>query len=247
MHCRALLASMIATLSAGSPAGADDPAITILFHVRPPYAELDSQHQVTGLLAEPVKAALADAGLAAAWIEMPPARQTEEIKRTNANLCGLGWFKRPERESFAHFSAPIYRDRPTVVVARRSDDRFADGMSLQDSFRDGSREVIVKTGYSYGATIDQWLAALQPPTEVSAGDNESLLGMVALERADYAIMAPEEAEDLLGTVPDLTASLQAVRLADAPNGELRYLMCSKATPLELIARINEGLAPIAAQ
>lgn len=242
MRRRVFLASVIATVVAALPAGADDPAITILFHVRPPYAEFDSDHQVTGLLAAPVKAALAGAGIAAEWFEMPPARQTEEIKRSSANLCGLGWFKRPERESFAYFSAPIYHDRPTVVVARRSDDRFADGMSLQDSFRDGSRQVIVKTGYSYGAIIDRWLAALHPPTEVSAGDNEELLGMVALQRADYAIMAPEEAEDLLRSKSELSESLHAVQLSDAPDGELRYLMCSKSTPAEIIARINQALA-----
>lgn len=247
MPSRAFIASMIATVSAGWPAGADEPALTILFHVRPPYAELDARHEATGLLADPVRAALADAGLAADWLEMPPARQTEEIKRSRANLCGLGWFKRPDRESFAQFSAPIYRDQPAVVVARRNDGRFADGMSLQDSFRDGSREVIVKTGYSYGATIDQWMADLQPPAEISSGDNESLLGMVALDRADYAIMAPEEADDLLGAVPQLGASLHAVRLADAPDGELRYLMCTRATPPELIGRINEALAATAAE
>jgi polar amino acid transport system substrate-binding protein len=190
-----------------------------------------------------VEAALVKAGLSADWLEMPPARQTEEIKRANEILCGLGWFKRPEREAFALFSAPIYHDQPTVAVTRKVDSRFVDGMSLQDSLGDDSREIIVKTGYSYGATIDAWMAALQPRTEVSSGDNESLLGMVALERADYAIMATEEADDLLATVPELGTSLHAIRLSDAPDGELRYLMCSKATPLDLVARINEGLPP----
>jgi polar amino acid transport system substrate-binding protein len=247
MRCRVLIAGMIGLASAALPAGADDPAITILFHVRPPYAEFGAAHDVTGLLVDPVKAALAKTGLTAEWLEMPPARQTEEIKRTSANLCGLGWFKRPEREAFAQFSAPIYHDRPTVVVARKGDDRFEHGMSLQHSFRDHSREIIVKTGYSYGAVIDEWMKALHPRTEVSSGDNEALLGMVALERADYAIMAPEEADDLLGTIPQLGASLRPIRLADAPDGELRYLMCSKATAPDLIARINEGLVPIAAQ
>ncbi len=247
MRCGAVIAGLIGVAAAALPTSADEPAVTILFHLRPPYAEIDDRHQLTGLLVDPVRAALAEAGLTADWLEMPPARQTEEIKRSNASVCALGWFKRPEREAFALFSAPIYHDQPTVAVARKSDGRFADGMSLQESLRDDSREIIVKIGYSYGATIDEWMAALHPRSEVSSGDNGALLGMVALERGDYAIMAPEEADDLLATVPELRASLHAIRLSDAPAGELRYLMCSQATPAELLARINDELPPVTAQ
>ncbi|MGH6893276.1 MAG: transporter substrate-binding domain-containing protein, partial [Dongiaceae bacterium] len=229
------------------PAATDEPALTILFHVRPPYSEYDAAHLPSGLLVAPVEAALAKAGLGATWIEMPPVRQTEEIKRSSAAVCGLGWFKRPEREAFALFSQPIYRDQPPVVVARKDDDRFADEVSLEASFRDTSRELLVKTGYSYGATIDDWIKELQPRAETSSGANDVLLGMVAFKRADYAIMAPEEADRLLSTEPELGKALRAVPLSDAPAGEPRYLMCSKATPPDIIERINQGLPAITAQ
>ncbi len=247
MRWHSVLAGLIGFSAIASSAPADDPGITILFHVRPPYSDSNGGHTVKGLLAEPVTGALEKAGLGAEWVEMPPARQTEEIKRTNAITCGLGWFKRPEREAFALFSAPIYRDQPTVVVARQGDARFADRMSLQDSFRDASRKLIVKTGYSYGATIDGWIEELQPHSESSAGANDQLLGMIALERADYAIMAPEEADYLLATVPELGASLRTVTLADAPAGELRYLMCSRTTPPEVIERISRALPSVTAE
>lgn len=227
---------------AASQAAADQPDITILFHVRPPYAHYGSDHQVDGLLFAPVSAALARAGIDADWVEMPSARQTEEIKRSKGAMCGLGWFKRPERESYASFTDPIYHDRPTVVVARKDDGRFADGMSLQDSFKDPARTLIVKTGYSYGAIIDEWIKALQPDAEASSVGNELLLGMIVQNRVDYAIMAPEEAEDLLGSRPELGTSLRAVQLNDAPAGERRYLMCSQATSADMIARINKALA-----
>jgi polar amino acid transport system substrate-binding protein len=224
-------------------AGANQPDLTILFHIRPPYSYYGPDHQVAGLLPEAVSSALAKGGLTANWVEMPPARQTEEIKRGTEATCGLGWFKRPEREAFASFTDPIYHDRPTIVVARKGDARFSNGMSLQDSFKDPARTLIVKTGYSYGATIDGWIKALQPRAEVTSVANELLLGMVAQSRADYAIMAPEEAEDLLGAQPQLDTALRAVTLSDAPDGESRYLMCSLATPAQLIDRINDALAP----
>lgn len=243
----ALIVGLMGFAAWGAPAGANADGITVLFHVRPPYAYYDEAHNVTGILVARVKDAVARAGLTAIWVEMPPARQTEEIKRTQDPTCGLGWFKRPEREAFARFSDPIYRDQPTVVVARRDDERFADGMSLEDSFHDRSRALLVKTGYSYGATIDGWINALAPLREASAAPNEELLGMIALARADYAMMAPEEADDLFAIDGSLRTRLHTVTLADAPDGELRYLMCSRSTPASALQRIDDALAPIPAQ
>jgi polar amino acid transport system substrate-binding protein len=227
---------------ATSHAAADQAHVTILFHVRPPYAHYGPDQQVDGLLSAPVSAALAKAGMTADWVETPPARQTEEIKRAKDATCGLGWFKRPERETFASFTDPIYRDRPTVIVARKDDARFTDSMSLQDSFKDPARTLVVKTGYSYGAAIDAWIRTLQPRAEMSSVTNELLLGMIVQGRADYAMMAPEEAEDLLASRPELGAALRPVTLGDAPDGEFRYLMCSHATPSALITRINDALS-----
>lgn len=226
---------------AASHAAADEAHVTILFHIRPPYAYYGQDQQVEGLLSAPVSAALARAGMNADWVEMPPARQTEEIKRAMHATCGLGWFKRPEREAFASFTNPIYQDRPTVVVARKDDARFTDGMSLQDSFKDPARMLAVRIGYSYGAAIDAWIKSLQPRAEVSSATNEQLLGMIVQGRVDYAMMAPEEAEELLGSRPELGAALRPVTLSDAPDGEFRYLMCSQATSAALIALINDAL------
>jgi polar amino acid transport system substrate-binding protein len=245
MRGRFFIAGLAALMAASLSAVADKSAVTILFHVRSPYSEYDSKNDVTGVLVAPVRDALAKAGIHAEWVEMPPARQTEEIKRGNNPTCGLGWFKRPDREAFAKFTKPIYRDRPIVIVTRKSDRRFPDGMSLQETFRDPSRRLIVKTAYSYGGTIDQWIEQLYPTMHTSSGTNQLLLGMVAQERADYAIMAPEEAKDLLASIPELGSSLHAVKLSDAPHGELRYLMCSNAVAPDFIRQFNKALDPLA--
>jgi polar amino acid transport system substrate-binding protein len=239
MPWRQVIAGILCLVASDAVAG--QPNITVLFHVRPPYAYYDAGQDVVGLLAAPVSAAMEKAGITAEWIEMPPARQTEEIKRAADPVCALGWFKRPERELFAQFTRSIYHDRPTVAVARRDDARFPNGMLLQDSFRDSSRTLVVKTGDSYGEAIDKWISELQPHSEVSSGANEMLRGMIAQERGDYAIMAPEEADYLLDSNPQLNEALHAIRLGDAPHGERRYLMCSKATPADLITRINDAL------
>lgn len=238
----------LVTLAAGlialaSAARADSGSLTVLFHVRPPYSGYGANQQVEGLLIDPVVAALRALDMSVTWIETPPARQTEEIKRSVAPVCGLGWFKRPEREAFAQFTAPIYHDRPAVIVTRKDDARFVNGISLHDTFRDPNRTLIVKTGYSYGATIDAWIKEMQPHAETSAEANDGLLRMIALKRGDYLIMAPEEAGYLLKSEPPLGMALRMIKLSDAPTGEFRYLMCSKATPAALIKRIN-GKLPV---
>lgn len=227
---------------AGFAAAADDAPLTILFHVRPPYSEQGAPAGVKGMLVTPLIRAMTQAELSAQWVEMPPARQTEEIRRADVALCGLGWFKRPEREEFATFVGPIYQDRPSVAVARKDDARFAEPVALQFLFADRSAKLIVKTGYSYGGTIDAWLERLRPPREESTGSNEAMLNMIANQRSDYAIMAAEEAEYLLKRDAPLGAVLRVVTLTDAPKGEYRYLMCSKATPGDTIAKLNAALA-----
>lgn len=227
------------------PARADRPPITIYFHVRPPYAEPGAPVGVKGLLVSPVIKALNEAGLEAQWVEMPPARQTEEIKRAVEPACGLGWFKRPEREAYAIFTAPIYKDRPSVIVAREDDARFATPASLQQIFSDPGLRLLVKTGYSYGKAIDDWLQHHQPAAEESAGTNEIMLNMIANGRNDYMVMAAEEADYLLERDAPLGAALRAIALSDAPEGEQRYLMCSKSTPADVIARLNAKLIDLA--
>jgi polar amino acid transport system substrate-binding protein len=241
MHWPSLVAGALSLSLAAFAAAAAEPELTILFHVRPPYSELGAPAGVKGLLVAPVVRAMDQAQISAHWIEMPPARQTEEIRRAHEPVCGLGWFKRPEREDFAFFVGPIYEDRPSVVVARKDDPRFKPPATLQQIFSDPGAKLIIKTGYSYGPVVDAWLQRQQPDTEESAGSNEAILNMIANNRRDYTIMAAEEADYLLARNAPLGFALQAVELSDAPAGEQRYLMCSKATPADAIAALNAAL------
>lgn len=240
-----VLGLMAVSAAAFLPAQAHHLPITIYFHVRPPYAEPGAPVGVKGLLVAPIIKAMNDAGIEAQWVEMPPARQTEAIKRGAEPACGLGWFKRPDREEYAIFTAAIYKDRPTVIVARKDDARFAAPVSLQRTFSDPRLSLLVRTGYSYGEIVDGWLQQYHPSTEETAGANEVMLNMVANGRNDYTIMAAEEADYLLERDAALGAALHVVALNDAPEGEQRYLMCSKSVPADTIARLNAKLIDLA--
>jgi hypothetical protein len=223
-------------------AASADPALTLYYHERQPYSAKQSDGSVRGITADIADKALKAAGIPYVWEDIPSARQLEVIKRNEGPACGLGWFKRPDREAFAKFTVAIYHDLPTIVVARADDTRFAGTPTLDTLFRDKTLTLLTKTGYSYGAEIDAKIASEAPNLRRDPSDNRIMLGMVGHKRVDYMIMAEEEAKDLLAD-PELGKSVAIYHLGDAPPGEYRYLMCSQSVPDALIARMNQVIVP----
>jgi uncharacterized protein (TIGR02285 family) len=239
---RLVLAALVLIAATGEAWAEDE--LLIYYHQRAPYSARQADGSVKGITADIVTQAMSVAGIPYRWEELPSARQMEVLKRDQGPACGLGWFKRPEREVFAKFSAAIYRDLPTIVVARANDRRFAGMPSLDALFADKALTLLTKTGYSYGAEIDRKIADQKPTARADASDNQIMLGMVSRARVDYMIMAEEEAKDLLSKTAFADSGLAIHHLANPPAGEYRYLMCSKSVPDDLIARINQAIAPV---
>lgn len=196
---------------------------------------------MVGVVAEPAAKALEAAGISFTWAAMPSARQMETIKKGDAAACGLGWFKRPDREEFALFSAPIYHDRRMVIVARLNDPRFLGDPNIEDLFKMKDLRLLTKTGYSYGAVMDEKIAANKPTRDETSTDNFHMLDMVALDRADFMLISAEEADYLLSQKRETASQLATFPFADAPDGEARYLMCTKMVPQDLLDRFNKAL------
>ena len=239
--CWSVAALIALSLLKAATASADGD-LTLYYHERPPYASKRSDGSVRGLLADITDKVMKTTGIAYRWEGVPSARQIEIIKRNENLACALGWFKRPDRETFAKFTAPIYHDLPTIIVARVDDPRFAGTPTLETLFHDKSLVLLTKTGYSYGPEIDAKLASEFPNLRRDSSDNLTMLGMVSRKRVDYMMMAEEEAKDLLND-PELANSVAIYHLGDPPPGELRYLMCSRSVPDALIARINQAIVP----
>jgi polar amino acid transport system substrate-binding protein len=239
---RTAFAAAIACVALCRSAAADGDLI-IYYHERAPYSAKQTDGSVHGITADIVTQVMSVAGVPYRWEDLPSARQMEVLKRDQAPACGLGWFKRPDRETFAKFSAAIYHDLPTIVVARAGDGRFGGTPSIDALFADKALTLLTKTGYSYGAEIDGKIAAQKPNARADASDNRIMLGMVSKARVDYMIMAEEEAKDLLSQSDFTAAGLAIYHLANPPAGEYRYLMCSKSVPDDLIARINQAITP----
>ncbi len=246
------LACGLAWLLALAPARAEDRAqersnertlerITLHFNERPPYLVAAADGSATGLSATPARQAFAAAGIAVRWAQTPTTRQLSVIRDNEGLDCAIGWFRKPDREAFAKFSKPIYRDRPTVVLAHAA---FVPERRLADLLRRPGVTVLVKDNYSYGAMIDALLAEKRAFVLSTTAENQQMLRMVAERRVDMMFAAEEEAQYLVGQAGAAARGVQMLRLEDVPMGERRHLMCSKRVPDALLERLNAAIPAI---
>lgn len=226
-----------------APAACADDAETILLHhvTRPPY-EQRIDGEVRGLVADPVAAAFRKAGIAFKWAETPVARQFYIVKQNQGLDCLAGRFKNAERESWANFSRPVYRDLPQGLLVRADHARMKSYASMAAALKDESNRILVKLAYSYGPVIDGWLKQRVRPTVVTADESPEMLRRLHKGQADAWVIAEEEAVGLLRSTEVPAEDFEFLRFRDSPPGELRYVMCSKRVPASIVEKLDAAIA-----
>ena len=214
--------------------------VTLHYNERPPYL-VSKDGQLTGLTGTPAVAAFKAAGVAFTLKSSASARQLALIKENLAADCGVGWFKNEEREGFGKFTVPIYQDKPQIAITAAKDTKVKEGASLESILGDKSITLLVKNGYSYGKTLDAMIAKLQPKTTAVTVENVQMLQMIQAERADFMFVAPEQADGLIAAASVNPVEFRKVHFSNAPNGENRYLLCSKSVSDEIIAKLNKAI------
>lgn len=231
--CLAGLALVAGVAKAAEP-------LPLYYFDRPPYVQKAARgDEVNGLTATPAAQAFRAAGLEFRWTLLPTVRQLVTLKDSLVPACAVGWFKNPERELQFKFTKPIYRDRPTVALARSNFHAVAP--TLIDTLRQPGLSVLVKDGFSYGPLIDGMLLLARPERVVTSVESAAMVSMIAAQRASFMFAAEEEANYLVEQAGVPLNALKLVRFADVPPGERRYILCSKATPDEVIERLNKAI------
>lgn len=234
-----IFAFLTVPLFTSSPAHGED-KLVIAYNARPPYLVANPDGSATGLTATPVANALKAAGIPFSWQSNPTNRQLQTIRDGGSQYCAIGWFKNPEREKFAKFSKAIYRDKPTVAIARlgfiaRDSDRLSDVLGRNNI------KVLIKEKYSYGSYIDNLFTMLKTPLLLTTSENSSMVKMINAGRADFMFASEEEAKYFVEQAGYSLKDFQLFRFRDMPEGERRYLMCSKDVSDELISRFNKAV------
>ena len=233
-----ILASASATATAGGVQAPD--TIDLHFYARPPYVVIGADGLVTGLTADPAKAAFDGAGVRYRWQQTPAMRQLVLIESGHGMDCGVGWYKTPEREKFGKFTAPLYRDKPTVAIARKQfqpHDRSLAGIVADPAVR-----VVMKVGLTYGHDILDVMAKAKAQVQTVTTEQTTMARMVASGRADFMFSPQEEAEILVADLERPGEGLKVLTLTDIREGRTRHIVCSKRVSDETIAKLNAALA-----
>lgn len=77
-------------------------------------------------------------------------------------------------------------------------------------------------------------------------DSEKMHKMIIGGRFDYMFAVAEEARHIVAEDPEHSGHLTTVEIADAPNGNMRYLMCSKGIDAAMLKKINAAIKTIKA-
>ncbi|HET7774131.1 MAG TPA: transporter substrate-binding domain-containing protein [Burkholderiaceae bacterium] len=223
--------------------------LRLSFPEKPPLYFTNSNGAPRGRLIDALRQRGLAAGVTMSFEQRPPKRILAEIEANQTALCSLGWFKTPERERFAKFSRPVYRDRGMVLVATQPAASFGNATSLAQVLASGTWRLGAVSGISYGADLDRLLEQHSRSVVRPTATSEQLLRMVLAGRFALALVTEEELSWFLEQEPGDTR-LQRVQLSDLPRqGSQRHIMCSRKTPdavmRQLDALIGDGLAPTA--
>lgn len=234
--------SLLALLA--SPVGAAEDALNLYYFERAPlYQSQDGQ--AAGLLIELARGVLAEAGLTPRFQVLPPMRILAELKQGDEPACSPGWFYTAERAAWMRYTAPIYREPPYRVLMRRELSK-RQAWSLAALLDAPTLVLGVNAGFSYGETLDRRIAARAGPVDRSINVERSLrlehnLRKLQDQRIDFLLMSDEEWLHIYADRPE-ARGLVALRPADMPPGEFRYLVCTRRVPPAWVQRLDAAIA-----
>ena len=235
--CAALAVLSCLTHGAGA---ASEPTLTLLVFDRPPFYRLKDGRPDGGFLLDNTLAFLERARIPYVVEEMPPGRVLATFLARDTDACAVGWFKTPDRMAFARFSAPISRDRPLAVAVGAGETACPDKATLAD-FLAAKPHWGLRNGFSYGPQADALLAALPEGRLHRLSDPEQMLPLLAKGRLDAVLIEPEEFSWRAGQDKTLAAAVRLCTLADAPPGNLRYVVCDMSVSPDVLARLDAAI------
>ncbi len=161
--------------------------------------------------------------------------------RINASpICSVGWFKNDEREKFGNFTDAIYQNKPLVALIRSSDKRFKNISDISNLFANQNLTLGKNSTFSYGDIIDNFISEIRPPVIEVSAPQKTLIHMLKKGRFDYMLMAPEEVNTSI-LKEGFKKNDFKTRDLGLPQGNKRYLFCSKKVPNNYIERINTAI------
>jgi uncharacterized protein (TIGR02285 family) len=226
-----------------APCGAVAEKLLIVFRDKPPYSFVESGTP-KGFLLDRTRNVLGRAGIEPEFREMPPKRIFMEIEMNEQPICSFGWYKIPEREKYARFSASLHQDRPHVVLAGpRSADAVRRHTTLKGLMSDRTLVLAGADGVSYGQELDALIKAFPGNTDRTLQSPLQVAKKLAAQRADFMLIDQDDFDYLTASNADFRGDgLVRIEYPDMPGGLKRYILCSQKVGDDTMRRINTAIA-----
>lgn len=234
-----LVSALGLQLLAAAACRAEEP-ITVTYHLRPPYLLPGPDGVPTGLTGTPAAQAFRQAGIGVKWMMAPTNRQLAMVRDEQQRSCTVGWFRNPERERYAKFTRPVYRDKDWVLLAYAGY-VMPEGATLEQLLQNSATRILVKDNFSYGQEIDAMIVRGKPAIAVSTGSSEQMLQSVSAGAVDFMFLSEEEGQYVLSQHRERGANLRLLKARGMPRGAERHIMCGKGVPDDVIERLNRAI------
>ena len=233
-----------ANKSSVAPSTSKADKIIFYYFQRPPYYFTGPDGNPDGLILKPVVDHLKKAPFQVSAIEVKSDGILHRIKANKRKECSVGWFKNPDRIKYAKFTKPIYVNRPLVVMTTLNHKKEFKTMStLGDIFRQKGLKWGVVANFSYGSYVDDLSKKLKPQT-IASNDQVHMIKMLLGRRFSYMLIAPEEVEELIRASGEDKNSFYLFSPEGMPEGNSRYILCSKMVSNKEINTLNQILPMI---
>jgi len=236
-----LLSILFTQLWLASTSTHAEPISTINLHYyeRPPFHYSDGEGKPIGIIVNMTTQVFNKAGIEYSWKVTPANRILALIKSDTGKDCSPGWYKIPEREKYAQFSAPIYFDKPLIGLSR-ADFNVQEGISAREIFHLPNVRLLLKENFSQGTYMDKLLSVV-PKERIQKVTAEvpTMVKMLKANRADLIITTEEESEIFISKAGYKMEDFRILRFPDVPAVERRYILCSKSVPASTMKRLNE--------
>ena len=220
---------------------ADNGTITLHYYNRPPFLYQDAAGHVKGILAERAEKIMQQAGIHYRWENTPVTRILFHLEHSKRNDCAPGWYFSAEREKFAWYSKPVYRDLPVVIISKNQRFAAAPG-NLASILNTAGIRILLKRGLLHNSELQEQLRKPLPASiEYTVAEMPVMLGMIENGRADLTIVTQEEASYYASLPQWASRQLQISKIAGLNTADPRYILCSKSVTPEVMQKINTAI------
>ena len=215
--------------------------LAVSYIEKPPYYYTEN-NEAKGFLIKKAQQIFTQAGITPQYVSRPAKRALLEIELNLQASCSVGWFKSPERAAFAKFSNAIHQDSAMAVLTTADlAPQLRKYATLHDLTLAPRLRLGVVAGFSYGPYIDLLIRDMKDNIERNSSTPVFSLKKLAVNRIDYTIIDVQEFDYLSQQAEIDPKRFTPLNFIDIPQGNLRYLMCSKKVDDDVIKRLNQAI------